>query len=672
MECILNTAEHELKKMMLKATLLANLELLKEKMPQVYNAFKDYQPTDTGVAIDDNGNENLYNNGQFSYNENPREFAKKQVDKFLKSPTYSHYDIKHANDVGIVFKHAALLKSIFNVRNSETNGKIGRPTNENRLEFVCFLGGGLGYQIEELLNRKVVRNVLLFEPNFSSFYALLHCIELRPLFNQCLNQGGIFTIRVGGDEHAISNEISKLLMEQGHFNMSLIHFFKHYDSPLMTKAMEKMKEVAHRWHGGWGFFEDEIIGVSHTISNLKAEFPVLKKANSFKNKLKNSPVFIVGNGPSLDSAIDFLQNNKNNIIIISCGTALKALLVNGIKPDIHIEMERTASLANFVEVVERSAEITIKLNELNIIALNTVFDGLLKRFKKAHLLTKVNDGGGFLIERLDKKQMYSYPIGTNPTVTNAALAAVIELGFDKIHLIGTDFGFISNEHHHSKHSIYFDNDFAAKEGIIKNIQQGFYVKGNFIDKVQTTHIFDLAKANIENVIKTKPHIKVFNTANGAYINGAEPKKITEIKIKNRIVDKSAKVASLLTNASSSELLSKESMDKCIVEIHSKTKVFLEQLISVTSPYFDTREKLIDAFALQHKMLLKMRDEDKVVFILIQGTFKYFQTYIISNTYFYDNSDKRIEFMNACLDAFHAHLNDIYQELLGFYNKPAKV
>lgn len=668
----MNTVNNELKKMMLHATLLANLTLLKEKMPRVYDAFKDYKPTNTGVAIDSDGNENLYNNGKFAYTESPREFAKKQVDKFLNNPIYSHYNIKHAVDVGIVFKHSALLKSIHNVRNEETNNKVSRPTNENRLEFVCFLGGGLGYQIEELLNKKVVRNVFLFEPNFNSFYALLHCIELRPLFNKCLSQGGVFTIRVGGDEHTMSNEISKLLMEQGRFNMSLIHFFQHYDSPLMTKAMDKMKEVAHRWHGGWGFFEDEIIGISHTLTNLKNRLPVIKSANSYKNKLKNFPLFIVANGPSLDSAIAFLKENQDNIIIISCGTAMRALLVNNIKPDIHIEMERPASLYAHLEAVNNLENKSIKLNDINIVALNTVYDGVLKFFKQAYLLTKVNDAGGALIRYLDKKKMYSYPLGTNPTVTNAALATAVELGFTKVYLVGTDFGYISNEHHHSKHSFYYDKNFKGQEGMKKNMETKNTVKGNFTERVFTNNLFDSAKSNVELLLTHYPHVKAYNTSNGAYIRGTQAKNINDIAFKSKLTNKSKKVISLLSDASSLELLSEKSVDNYIIDTQHTLMQLLEQLIAITTPYFTTREQLVNAFTLQHQLILKMHKENEMVYILIQGTFKYFQTYILSNTYYYDDLAKRAEFMNACIDAFHAHLDDIYKEFLNFYDKPAKV
>ncbi|MBH0033759.1 motility associated factor glycosyltransferase family protein [Pseudoalteromonas sp. NZS71_1] len=668
----MNTVESELKKMMLKATLLANLELLKEKMPQIFDMFKDFQPTDTGVVIDDEGNENLYSNGRFSYTENPREFAKKQVSKFLKSPVYSHYRIKHSNDENIVFKHAALLKSINNVRLEHGGEKLDNPANEQQLDFVCFLGAGLGYHIKELLNKKNVLNVFLYEQTPSTFYALLHCIELRPLFNKCLNNGGVFRIQVGGTKHDVVNEIGSMLSMQGFFNTSVIHYFKHYNSDSIDEAIKKIKEVGHRWHGGWGFFEDEIIGVSHTIANLTAQFPVIKKAGSFKNKLKDTPVFIVANGPSLDLAIDFLKENQKNIIIISCGTALKALLVNNIKPDIHVEMERTAQLLEWVEVVERTREVDIKLSDLNIVALNTVFDQILKRFKSAFLLNKLNDAGGRLIEYLDRKKQYACPMFTNPTVSNAALAIAAELGFKTIYLIGTDFGFVSTDTHHAKDSIYYDKDFKYKEQTKDMMQGEIRVKGNFREEVYSTSHFDMSKFNMELLLKHQPKLKVYNTTDGAYIKLAEPKRMSDIKIKNAFVDKHKKIKQLLDSASSLDGLSEKNINTASFELKHKSKHILEQLIGITSFYFETREQLADAFYRQNQLLINTHNNNEDVYWLIQGTFRYFQTYIMANTYYFNDLDSRAEFINVCIDAFHNHLNDIYIEFSENYNKPAKV
>ncbi|MEI8624043.1 DUF115 domain-containing protein [Pseudoalteromonas sp. B137] len=672
----MNTENNELKKMVLRATLLANMTLLKEKMPTLYDFFKNYHPTNTGVVIDDNGDENLYNNSQFVYKEPPQSLAKKQVTKFLEKPAYYSYEIGHQSDEDIAFKHAALLKSIYNVRSNNTDNKISNPANESQLDFVCFLGGGLGYQIEVLLSMKSVPNVFLFEPNKDSFYALLHCIELRPLFEKCTSKGGRFSIRVGGDEHNVVNEISSFLFQQGHFNMSVMYFFKHYDSPLMTKIVEKIKVAGHSMHAGWGFFEDEIIGLSHTLANLNAKFPILKKPSLFKNPLQDSPVFVVANGPSLDLAIDFLKENQENVIIISCGTALKALLVNKIVPDIHVEMERLAGLLDWVNVVERTNDLTVKLKDLNIVALNTVYDEVLKRFKTAYLLPKVSDCGGSFIRGLDMKAQYTYPEYINPTVSNTSLAIADKLGFKDVYLVGMDFGFVSLDNHHSKHSIYFDSDFKHKELMKKLMKGDMYVKGNFRDRVLTTYTFDSSKLNIELLLEENKHIHAFNTSDGAFISNTIPMKIADIEINEKINNKKEKITKLLKKASSLDITQLSEIDNNIAEIKTRTKLILGHLISITTPYFNDRENLANAFTIQNKILLGLygspNHNDVSVYWLIQGTFRYFQTYIMVNTYYYSNSESRAEFMNACIDAFHNHLNDIYIEFVENYNKPAKV
>nr|MDC2855949.1 hypothetical protein [Ningiella sp. W23] len=132
--------QQELTKMMLQATLLANLAILKEQMPAIYDVFKDYTPSDTGVAIDEASNINLYNKDKFVYQENPKDFAHKQVAEFLTEPLYFKFIIQHQDDDSIVFEHAALLKSIYNVRTAETDNKINNPAEEKRLDFVCVLG----------------------------------------------------------------------------------------------------------------------------------------------------------------------------------------------------------------------------------------------------------------------------------------------------------------------------------------------------------------------------------------------------------------------------------------------------------------------------------------------------------------------------------------------------
>ena len=60
------------------------------------------------------------------------------------------------------------------------------------------------------------------------------------------------------------------------------------------------------------------------------------------------PVFIIANGPSLDDSIDVIAANKDRAILISCGSAISALHKVGIKPDIHVETERTKIVYDFL------------------------------------------------------------------------------------------------------------------------------------------------------------------------------------------------------------------------------------------------------------------------------------------------------------------------------------
>lgn len=656
-------SETQIKKMLLQATLLANLTFLRKRLPVLYEQFKDFKVSDTGVAFDKEGSVNLFNNGSFSYDEDPVALGKKQVNKYLNHPIYSHYEIKHSPDEEIYFKQQALLKSMFLVRNEQTTGKIIRPTQEKRLDFVCFLGGGLGFHIQELFNKKELLNVLLFEPNPSVFYALLHCIELEPLVESCTSKGGAFSFCVGGDENSAVNEVAALLHKQGMFNVSLIHFFKHYDSPLIEKSVDKIKALGYRWSNGWGFFEDEVIGIDHTIENLKLEFPVFKRSELINNPLQKLPVFLVANGPSLDLAVDFIKSNLEDIVVISCGTALKALLSNGIRPDIHVEMERSPRLEYSVLAVERDKNITIGLDELNIVALNTVYTPILSRFKSTFLLTKVNDAGGTFIKLSDKSTQYSYPNFTNPTVTNAGLVVATELGFNNIYFVGTDFGFISEDMHHAKDSIYYDSDYKYKQKASRLMKGQTVVRGNFRENILTTFTFDASRGSVEALLRSKPWIKAYNTSDGALIQNAEPKKISDIKINTTGKNKAEKIQSLLKHASALDNLSDKELVSNINTFVNDTKIYLEELLKITSVTFDSRESLAKAFYLQNELLHNLLEANEAVYWLIQGSFKYFQSYIMACSYYYSNLENRLDFINACIDEFHKHIEDIYIDLV---------
>jgi hypothetical protein len=656
-----------IKKMLLNATLTANLDTLKVFLPPIYEMFKNYTPVDAGVVINDEGNIDLYNEKQFVYGGNPEGFAKQQATKFVKDPLFFNLELENVGDSNFLYDHLRVLNTIEKKREAEVTST---PTfNEKRLDFVCMMGIGLGYQIEELLAQKQVKNLYLCEPSKDIFYAMLHCIELRPIIEHCINNGGEVTVNTGNDYDNMLDGINTVLRRIGRFYLPRFYIYKHYDSVTTDNFISKLKQTGYRLAFGFGFMEDEIIGFRHTLANLKLGYKVCKKPSEFINSEPNRPVFIVANGPSLDFSLKFLKENKNDIIIVSCGTTLRALLKNNIKPDIHVEMERPVEMLAIMEEVEKQQEnSSLKLKDIQIIALSTVYPELLKNFKSPLLFRKVNDAGGEFMNKLDSLNVYTAPENSNPTCPNAAMTFILSLGFQEIYLIGTDFGYVSGEHHHSKDSFYYDEKYRSttpdKGGIDCNMTEKMSRKGNFRDSVFTNEVFDSSRIGIEMLLSKQIDINTYNCADGALIAHTKPLLIQDIKLSDNALCKEVFLSQLLNSAFDNRAFTKNKLEKMTDKTFKVLKVTLEQLMLIIDKKVNSREELADLFSAQHKLLRELlsREEYRFNYWMIQGTFQYLQTYIMSNAFMYDDLIKRNEFMNYSLELFREHLEFLFRKL----------
>jgi len=666
----LDTAETTIQKMLLQATLNANLDTLRVYYPDLFDKFKEYTPKNSGVVIDDNGNINLFNNGNYVYKGSAEFSAKEELNFYFQSPTIIDLNFKHKNDAELIYEHERILKHLFTKRTEEVGNTV-KNSSEERIDLFCMFGVGLGYQIKELFKERNVLSFLLCEPSNDIFFAMLHCIELRPLIEHCKSQGGVLILVSGQNAEDSVNNISQFFRQTGYFNLNRMALYRHYASDTTTEIYNKIIAEAYRWAAGWGFMEDEVIGLAHTIINVDSGYKFCKKAEFFLNEQPKKPVFLIGNGPSLDLSIEFLKKHQENIIIVSCGTSLKALLKNNIKPDIHVENERPAELIPFVVAIEEQQKSSkFKLKDIQIIGLNTVHPELLAKFKSPLLLNKLVDAGASLINLEDKRGIYTAPNHTNPTCTNTGMGVISSLGFEHVYLVGTDYGYVSIEHHHSKDSIFYDTDFKLKDKMNKRMTAEMTVKGNFRDSVLTTHIFDSSKSQIEMLLKNHPSLKAYNCSDGAYINGTEPLRIEDIDDIDTFDEKDAFMGELLNKAFSNEQLKGKNFDRLFARTFNVLKVTIEQLVLMINTKVNSREELAGLFTKQHNLLneIGQRKEYQVNYILIQGSINYFQNNIMLNCYFYEDLQQRNTYMNYCLELFKEHMEFLYNKLLKTYNK----
>lgn len=659
-----------LKKMLLNATLLANLDTLKVHLPSLYTFFQNYSPKSAGVVIDDCGNLDLYHNEEYIYKGRAEILAKLQVFEFLKSPLYFDLQLEEISDNVIFYEHQSVLNRINNRRKSDINYKVDIHDHDDRLDLVCMLGGGLGFQITELFSLRKIKHFQLYEPSEDIFYAMMHCIELRPIFESCIDNGGRFNISVGNNDVTFMNNLNKLFHSYGHFNVPNFYIYKHYESKTNDATIDLLKKMGYRFAFGFGFMEDEIIGFNHTLANLKRGYKLLKKDFLFENQKPDIPIFVVGSGPSLDYSLDFLQKNSENIIIISCGTALRSLLKNNIKPDIHIEMERPVEMLPIMEEVAKQQENSeLKLKDIQIVALNTVYPKLLELFKSPLIFRKHTDVGGTLIEQLDVLNLYASPSHSNPTCTNSGMVIATSLGFKKIYMLGTDFGYVSQKHHHSKDSVYYDETAKGINPEIDEIDDAMNEKlqrkGNFRDLVFTNEIFDASRMGVEMVLAKYKDVNVFNCSDGALISGVTPLRIEDISLPEILKNKEDYLDNLLVSAFDNKGYTLRDIEVKVDDSFHVLKVTMEQLMLMFNTQITTKEELSDVFFKQHALLktLQKRKEHKLNYIFLQGSFKYLQTFIMTNCYYYTKPNEQEEFIQFCVEEFKQHIDYLLKKLI---------
>ena len=671
---MLDTSPFTLEKMILTATLQANLDTLKVYVPILYQQFKDYTPENTWVVIDESGNPNLFNNNKHVYEKPVREFCREQVAQFIEKPEVYGVDIPIEAEHVARWEHTRVLSEISEKRKAENPMRYRHYMNEERLDLLFMLGAGLGFQLEELFKQKKIQNLLLCEPSRDVFYAMLHCLELKPIIESCKALGGTVSFTVGGGAQDPVSAISQFFQINGHSHIARFYAFKHYDSVTNDETIEQLKQLGYRLLFGWGFMEDEIIGLKHTLLNLQSGYQVCKTRNEFINNNPQQPVFIAANGPSLDYSMDFLRENQDKIIIISCGTTLKALLKNNITPDIHVEMERTKYLIEYIEVIEKQQEqSSVKLKDIQLVALNTVHPGILAKFKSPLLLVKNADVGGVFLQSLDKHGLYAITQYPNPTCVNAAMELVTLLDFKEVFLVGTDFGYVSKEQHHSKDSVYYDSDYESKETVDAQMTDDLSRKGNFRESVHTNAIFDSTRINLEFLLSKNRDVNVYNTADGIGIQLTEPTRIENIELLETLDNKQSFLKDLLCNAFGNEQLGAGNIVRAMQQNSHVLKVTLEQFILKMDKKVNSREELADIFSEQYKLLRELykREEYQFNYWLIQGTFRYYQSMIMSHSYFYGDLSARNDFMNYCINEFKDHLNFLYQDFTTTCNSDLK-
>lgn len=501
-----------------------NLSAFKKYYPQVYTFFKDYIP-DKYIVDSTDGFVNAINveTGQPFYPYPSLLSTQLQFDNFTLHPNIKEFNFNFLSENEGEFIHVDYLDSMLALLPSKKNGefKKERSTNEQLSSLIIF-GVGTGYHLEMFARNYNIACLYIIEPDLDLFFLSLFSINWEFILSTFDRKKCQLHISLGHQEETFFDDLMKMSAKNGRYQMANVAGYIHYQSDDIDKLL---KEFNHRYlemGQGWGFFDDAVMAIGHTLRNIKNKVPLLKKSAVDNADYSHLPVFIVGNGPSLDESIETIKALQGKAIIISCGSALSALYNYGIKPDFHCEQERTFPVA---EKIELSCPHEF-LEGIVLLAPTTVHPAVFSMFKRSIMAAKANEPSSSLLLRdevgAELFKAYHY---INPTVANTALVMGYNLGFKSFHLFGLDLGHKQDGHHHSKKSIYYNEDEKDLELYPVDEEKSIEVDGNFGGKFICDSFFNQSNSALSRQILAFDDLHCFNLSDGAAIKGSIPMKV---------------------------------------------------------------------------------------------------------------------------------------------------
>ena len=537
--------------------------------------------------------------GFFYAQDDALSFVQKQCDEFLEKPKRMEvvYLNKHPRQGLTTVDSLNRVIDYVEQNNILLDSKLSNRDLEG--EYLIVLGLGLGLHVPILIEKLPCLEVILVEPDFGLLFLSLHCTDFEPVITELERRHGKLQIFHHSDPAILIRDV-KVGFER--WNTPLCdgsYIFTHYNSHSISK-IQKDFSVTLATHIGTpkGFFEDEELMLNNTVSNfLQYKYRLLQDPFAeMYHSLSHIPCCVVGSGPSLDGIIPYLKQQQDYAIIISCGTALRALLDNGIEPDFHCEIENTPGPAN---ILRDTSEIH-DLKQIHLIAACTVDPRISGLFKDVVFLMRDHLSCSYFFDKVTPTYMIS------PTVTNLGIRVAIGFGFDNIFLIGTDFGSRSRDIHHSRSSVYYrDKKFFEKNPghrqavTLKNVHDG-----NFGGTAMTNQNFLWASifmgSLINDYLEAFPLSVVYNCSDGIVIPNAIPMlahRIDFTKTQNPLLHKpKSELVRVLFSITSP---SRDSDFEKIIADLEKLKVNISEtnseILELLSDKWQTRENILSSF-----------------------------------------------------------------------------
>jgi hypothetical protein len=505
-----------------------NLDALKSFFPDIYEQYKDYTPQKWQPIANPSGEVNLVKIDSLHawYSEHPKQDCILNFENFNEQPNkdglvlgYSGTKLAHYIHYQFVKETEELLK-----QSEEEVGAL--PDN---VASIIMFGLGVGYQLEKLLSDHTVEKLFICEPNPDFFYASLFAIDWQTIFETIDESDSRIYLNIGDDGTNLFQDLLSQFHSIGPYILNSTYFYQSYYNASLNTAISQLREQLQVVISMGEYFDHAYYGIEHTKEGMKRKIPVLSANPSSKLSYddKEVPIFIVGNGPSLDNSIDAIKEWKEQAIVVSCGTALQALHRHGITPDFHTEIEQNRSTFDWAVLI---GDLDY-LKRITLISCNGIHPDTCDLYKDVLVVFKEGESSTISALNILGRENFEVLQNAYPTVSNFVCDLFSTLGFSSIYLLGVDLGFVDANHHHSKSSGYYKESGNETYDYSKTVNTSLIVPGNFRSKVNTKHEFKVSKQVIEQVtLKKRKEQAFYNCSDGAKIEGTMPTRPDDLLI----------------------------------------------------------------------------------------------------------------------------------------------
>ncbi|MFQ2093750.1 6-hydroxymethylpterin diphosphokinase MptE-like protein [Aeromonas taiwanensis] len=521
-----------------------NMAAFRQYIPHIADMYEAYQPARPfRFFCNENGQPNVawLDDGVALYGDEPYLICETLVREFMDNGVLSQLSFtQETNPLG--FMHVEYLNKLNSYLEEISSRENKWDKVPHELPSALVFGVGLGYHLGYLYEQCKIGTLFLFEPDLDLFYGSLFCFDWAPFLSYLHQENLGLHILLGQDEDTIVNDFSSAVYSRGSFLVANALIMCGYQNDNIIKLLEKVKQEYFMLIMGWGFFDDNLIALSHTVNNIERAVPFFQKGKKIPANLSRVPVFIIANGPSLDQSLAVIERNKDKALIVSCGSAISALHKLGIKPDIHVTVERTKIVYDFLSGLNDPGY----LRDVVLLTTDITHPNCSELFGNSIFAFKSNEPGVALLKSyFESTRFYTEISGVNPLAGNIGVSAPVHLGFKNIYLFGLDNGYKEKGYHHSKSSAYYNNMDNAK--VLGELMYGdteWRREGNFGGMVISNTMFDTSRRVIEQVLATHDDVRCFNCSDGVKIEKTRPLPSVEISL-SASIDKSSIIKEIL-------------------------------------------------------------------------------------------------------------------------------